>query len=328
MCIIDIHGWLSEGLEAGLNMAEIVEVERKSAVLKRPSLPCLNRYHTINLASGCLFGCRYCYARSFRSHPGHDNISFYSNTYEMLERELPRKRDKPELVYFSTACDPFMPEPKILECVFKTMRLLLKNSISILVSTKGHIPNKFLELFAQHTDKVRVQMGITTFNDEVRQIMEPNAASVAERLDSMQRLVELGISVEARMDPLIPELSDTDESFGLLCTQLQRIGIKKAVVSYLYLREHNRWPLNIKLDNWSFSDMAKRLYTHKIENYCSGGSVRISRPDYRKAKYARLKQIAAGHQITLGFCTCKNPDLTDEYCFAQPATRPIQTSLF
>jgi DNA repair photolyase len=246
----------------------------------------------------------------------------------MLKNELPRKRKKPALVYFSTACDPFMPDPKILQCVFKTMALFLKSSISILVSTKGYIPNEFLELFAQHTDKVRVQAGITTFDDEVRQIMEPNAASVAQRFDSMQRLVELGISVEARMDPLIPELSDTDSSFVLLCTQLQRIGIKKAVVSYLYLREHNRWPLNIKLDNWSFRDMTKRLYTHKIKDYCSGGSVRINTTDYRKAKYARLKQIAADHQISLGFCACKNPDLTDEYCFAQPAAGPMQTTLF
>ena len=51
-------------------MAQVTDVERKSDVLKRPSLPCLSEYHTINLAAGCPYKCRYCYAQSFRSNPG------------------------------------------------------------------------------------------------------------------------------------------------------------------------------------------------------------------------------------------------------------------
>ena len=86
------------------NMAKIIRQQRKSSVLRRPTLPCLSQYHTINLFAGCPYKCRYCYARSFRSYNNNGYIILYSNTYELLKNELNKKRRKPVCVYFSTAC--------------------------------------------------------------------------------------------------------------------------------------------------------------------------------------------------------------------------------
>ena len=311
-------------------MARLVEVERKSDVLKHPSLPCLSPYHTMNLTAGCPYECRYCYAQSFRSHPGSGKVIFYSNTLQRLSAELARKRKKPELVYFSTACEPFVPYKRILTQLYQVMELLLDNSVFLLVSTKSRIPQNFLQLFCRHPGQTHVQVGLTTVNDRVRQVLEPNAAAVQGRLATLRALAELGIQCEARMDPLIPELTDTEESFASLCAELAQSGARNAVASYLFIRRSNLRRLRISFGNWSFHEMAKRLYTNKIERYCGGGTVRIVASAYRRAKYRQFRRIAADHGIRLALCGCKNPDLTDECCHPPPpgTTKNAQMPLF
>lgn len=172
-------------------MAGIIIGERKPPVLKHPSLPCLSRYHTINLTAGCPYGCRYCYAQAFRSNPGRGKVVFYANTFELLRRELPRKRKQPQLVYFSTACEPFVPHRKILSCLYRVMELLLDRDIFVLISTKSRIPPEFLELFQDYPGRVHVQVGMTTSDDRVRRLVEPHAAAVALRLEALQALIDV-----------------------------------------------------------------------------------------------------------------------------------------
>jgi len=312
-------------------MAEIIEVEKKANILTRPSLPCLSSYHTVNLTAGCPHACRYCYAQSFRSYPGRGKVLFYANCLNLLLQELPRKRKKPELVYFSTACEPFAPNERILGALYGMMDLLLNHSVFLLISTKSLIPERFLQLFARHPGKVHVQVGLTTTNDRVRGLLEPNAASVAERLVTVRALTDLGVRTEARIDPLMPELTDTDESFVSLCEKLERAGVRHAAASYLFLRRANYGRLAVRFQDWSFVEMSKRLYTHTIENYCGGGTIRIVSPAYRREKYEHLQGIAADHGISLALCQCKNPDLTTACCHPRPpeqGNRTKQTSLF
>jgi len=257
-------------------------------------------------------------------------VTFYSNTLQRLSAELARKRKKPELVYFSTACEPFVPYKRILTQLYRVMELLLDNSVFLLISTKSRIPEDFLQLFHRYCGQIHVQVGLTTADDRVRRVLEPGAAAVQERLATLRALSELAIPSEARMDPLIPELTDTEESFVSLCTELAQGIARNAVASYLFIRRSNLSRLRITLGNWSFHQMAKRLYTDEIGEYCGGGTIRIVASAYRQAKYDQLRRIAADHGIKLVLCKCKNPDLTDECCHPQPprTTENTQLALF
>ena len=301
-------------------MATVIEIERKSAVLRHFGSQCLGKYHTINLTAGCPYECRYCYAQSFRSYPGPGRVNFYANTLERLRRELPRKRKKPELVYFSTSCEPFMPYPQILDELFGTIELLLVHGVFVLISTKSHIPERFLDLFAAHKDLVHVQVGLTTTDDRIRHLLEPNAASVDWRLETLGTLAERGIRTEVRIDPLTPELTDTETSFRELCRAVSERGVRSGAASYLFLRRANVSRLDVWLGAWSFRKMAARLYTDRIGHYCGGGTVRIPQRAYRALKYKQLRQTAAGCGIRLNLCACKNPDLTNDCCHPAPPT--------
>ncbi len=303
------------------NPSLLMVAERKSQVLSQPSLPCLSRFHTISLTAGCPYACRYCYARSFRSNPGPGKVLFYANTYELLCNQLPRKRKKPELVYFSTACEPFAPFPQVLETLYRVMKLLLEHNVSLLISTKSNPPKQFLGLFARFPGKVHVQVGLTTLDDHVRSVLESRANTVAERLHALRALVERGISIEVRSDPLIPDLTDNEESFDAPYTELSRCGITRAAASYLLLRPGNAAAMDVSIAGWRFSEMAARIYTQEVSKYCGNNTIRIPGTAYRQQKLERLKQIAASHGIQLQLCGCKNPDITTDCCHPLPPVK-------
>ncbi len=310
-------------------MDEIVPVERRSAVLRHPSLPCLARHYTINLTAGCPNRCRYCYARSFRHHPGWGKLLFYANTAELLERELARKRRAPELVFFSTGCEPFVPDDRVLGCLHDVMSLLLGRRVAILVSTKCRVPDEFVALFEQHRDLVHVQVGITTADDDVRRLLEPNAISVPERLANLRNLIVHGIRAEVRMDPLIPGLTDTAASFDALCRVVADSGATQAVASHLFLRRSGSGLDGAAHGAWSGRRMARRLYRHRMEGFCEASTIWLPTRRYRAAKHTELSAIANEHGLRLRFCSCTNPDLTDDVCRPMlPAQPHMQTPLF
>lgn len=228
-------------------------------------------------------------------------------------------REKPQLVYFSTACEPFLPVGPILDDLYEIMALLLEAGAFLLISTKGVIPKRFAALFEKHPGKVYVQVGITTVDDDVRRLMEPRAATVTQRFENFELLMSHGVSCEARMDPLIPGLTDDEVSLDALLYELSRHGIRRAATSYMFLRWGIRPPADLAWGKWSFREM-RRLYTHKVSDYCGRGTIWLPPSDYRRRKYADLKILASGHNIRVHLCGCKNKGLTTDYCHPHTAS--------
>lgn len=138
------QGMASEpGPESGL---KVVAWQRRAEVLTRPKLPCLSAFHTINLSAGCPNECRYCYAQSYAHHPGWGTVAYYANAREKLVQALAHLRRPPRLVYFSTASEPFLPAPLVLGEMYSIMASLLQTGAALLISTKGVIPDQFIEL--------------------------------------------------------------------------------------------------------------------------------------------------------------------------------------
>jgi len=179
---------------------------------------------------------------------------------------------------------------------------------------------------------------MTTANDDIRRTLEPQAESVQERLNNLTTLVKNGIRAELRMDPLIPGLTDMDESFEQLLCAVEQTGIRSGMASYLFLRpsigllsDARRNSDDLTCGAWSFRESAKPLYTTRVDDYCGNGIIWIPSADYRRDRYARLKDIARSRRIAINLCRCKNKDITDECCHPLP-TQQIptmkQTELF
>lgn len=288
---------------------KVVAWQRRAEVLTRPKLPCLSAFHTINLSAGCPNECRYCYAQSYAHHPGWGTVAYYANAREKLVQELARLRRPPRLVYFSTASEPFLPAPRVLDEMHAIMALLLQSGAALLISTKGIIPDRFIELFCCHPGKILIQVGITTVDENIRLLIEPRAAFVFQRLDNLKRLRAAGISAEARLDPLIPGLTDTDDNFKSLIPALAVVNVQQAVASFLFLRWGIDFSNDLSLGDWSGRKM-RRHYTHKVTDYCGGGTIWLPEASYRAERFEALESIGAKNGITIKLCHCKNSDLS------------------
>lgn len=297
-------------------MVTVIEVDRKSAILAPSSIACLSHMPTINLTSGCAHGCLYCYTRGYSTHPGEDKVVLYRNTLDKMKEELGRKRKRPQAVYFSPSSDLFQPVPEVLELGYHVLEFLFSQEIGVAFLSKGVIPENTMKLFLNHADKVRAQVGIITLDENIRSMFEPNAASIKVRIEQMAKLIAGGIAVEARLDPILPGLTDNHDVLNRLFSTLAKAGVRRAAASVLFLRPSVVESLKQNLrDDKSLQTLlgfyrgARRLAIHAEHS-----SVIALPPASREEIYGRVRSAAEKVGIELLICACKNPDLTHGTC--------------
>jgi DNA repair photolyase len=297
-------------------MVTVIEVYRKSAILAPSSIACLSHIPTINLTSGCAHGCLYCYTRGYSTYPGEGKVILYKNILNKIRAELAHKHVKPTAVYFSPSSDLFQPVPAALELGHRVLELLFSENIGVAFLSKGVIPEKTIELLLSNADKVRAQVGIITLDENIRRMFEPDAASLNVRIEQMAKLIAGGIAVEARLDPILPGLTDTPDVLNPLFSTLVKVGVRRAAASVLFLRpgvvgslKQNLHNDKILLTLLGFYRDAKRLAIHAERS-----SVIALPPATREEIYGRVRSAAEKVGIELLICACKNPDLDHGTC--------------
>lgn len=308
-------------------MVQVIPAERKSAVLTPSSLACLAHVPTVNLTAGCAHECRYCYARGYLTHPGEGRITFYTNTLIKLREELRRKRKKPTTVYFSPSSDPFQPVPEVLNMTYDVFKFLLESEIGVAFVTKGRIPKRHRNLLAAHALLVQGRIGLITLDPRSAAMFEPGAATPEARLAQAADLIDAHIPAEARLDPILPGVTDGADCLEPLCEALAHIGVRKIAASVLFLRPavigslrryvKDKVLLNRLLDCFASSE--------PLAIHAGNSQVRALPTAARLEIIERLKSIADRYGLVVLVCACKNPDISRGSCHISggwpPATR-------
>jgi len=99
----------------------------------------------------------------------------------------------------------------------------------LLIVTKSDLVVRDIDIF-KRTSTV-VAMTITTPNGDVARLIEPFAPSPEKRLSALQKIVEGGIIVVARIDPILPTVNDDEKDFKSLVSTLTGIGVKQVTVA-------------------------------------------------------------------------------------------------
>ena len=285
-------------------------------MLTPSSLACLARVPTINLTAGCAHECRYCYARGYLTHPGEGRVTFYTNTLAKLREELRRKRKKPATVYFSPSSDPFQPVPEVLDMTHDVFQFLLESGIGVAFVTKGRIPERHRKLLAAHAPLVQGRVGLITLDPGVAALFEPGAATPEARLARAANLIGAHIPIEARLDPILPGVTDGEDCLEPLCDALARIGVRRIAASVLFLRPAvvaslrrnigDKVMLGRLLD--SFAD------SQTLAIHAANSRVRALPTTSRVEIIQRLTAIAVHHGLETLVCACKNPDISRGSC--------------
>jgi DNA repair photolyase len=297
-------------------MVAVIKAKRKSPVLAPSSLACLSAIPTINLTAGCLHDCAYCYIRGYSTFPGEGKLILYENTLEKLRNELVRRHTKPPAVYFSPSSDLFQPAPEVLELSEAILKFLFREGIGVAILTKGRIPRHMLQLLIDHSELVRAQIGLVSLDEGISRAFEVNAAPPRRRLEQMEALIAGGVATEARLDPILPTLTDAPESADRLFAALAEVGVRRASAGVLFLRPAIVRSLKRNVPDKAMLARLLAAYQQRerIGICANGSSVQTLPLEARHGIFARMREAAAPHNIELSICACKNPDLAGGSC--------------
>jgi DNA repair photolyase len=195
--------------------------------------------YSINPYIGCTHGCVYCYARFMTKwyHVGEEWGSFVDvkkNALECLQNEISRK--KIGTILISSVTDPYQPAEKNISITRKILRLLQDYTFPINILTKSCLVTRDLDIISELFD-AEVGLTITSYNDKTRQVFEPKASPIVDRIKALASFNEVGIDTFAFLGPLLPYLSEQD--LGKLLISLAD-KVDRVIVDRL----------NIKAGNW------------------------------------------------------------------------------
>jgi len=297
-------------------MAAVTKAWRRSPVLTSSGLACLSTLPTINLTTGCLHDCLYCYIRGYRNYPGDGRVILYENTLELLRHELLRLDTKPHAVYFSPSSDLFQPAPEVLELAHSVLEFLLSNGVGVAFLTKGVIPDRTLQLLIEHRELVRAQIGLITLDEDISRIFEPHAAGPERRLLQLETLIAGGIQAEARLDPILPGVTDSPELLDEQLARLARVGVQRTAAGVLFLRPGILYWLKSRVSDRGMLALLLHAYQGGQQVVMRGAQYPILNlsTEARQQIFERLEHAAAAHGIEIKICACKNADLARGSC--------------
>ena len=251
----------------------------------------------MNLYRGCTHGCIYCDSRSecYGMTYTFEDIAVKRNAPQLLEAAL-RKKRAPCMIGTGSMSDPYMPIEQTQRMTRTSLELIDKYGFGFSTITKSDLILRDIDLLQSinHKAKCVVQMTLTTYDDNLCRILEPNVAVTSRRFAVLKELQKAGIPTVVWMTPILPFINDTEENIrGLLnyCSDAAVKGILTFGIG-MTLRSGNREYFYQKLD--AHFPGVKRQYMHSF-----GSSYGIQSPNSR-ALGKLVKDFGKAHGILTG----------------------------
>lgn len=183
----------------------------------------------MNLYRGCTHGCIYCDSRSECYQFKHDftDIEVKSNAPELLERALKSKR-KRCMIGTGSMCDPYMPVEES-ECLTRRcLELIDRYEFGVAIQTKSDRILRDIDLFDSINRKAKavVQMTLTTFDEDLCRVLEPNVCTTKQRYLTLKEFQKRGIPTVVWLCPVLPFINDTEENLRGILDYCFDAGVK------------------------------------------------------------------------------------------------------
>lgn len=260
-------------------------------------------HYGMNIYRGCSHGCIYCDSRSRCyqfTHPFED-IEVKQNAPELLEAALKSKRKK-SMIGTGSMSDPYMHCEEKLRLTRKCLEIISQYEFGVAIQTKSDRILQDIDLLDEINQKTKcvVQVTLTTFDDNLCRIIEPNVCNTRRRIEVLLEMKKRGIPTVVWLSPILPFINDTEENIKAILDECVRVGVK-GIICFgmgLTLRDGNREYFYVSLDK-HFPGMKQRY----IERY--GNSYELPSP--------KSKEL-----MSIFLNTCKEHGIlyTPDECFA------------
>ena len=202
-------------------------------------------YYGMNIYRGCTHGCIYCDSRSRCyqfTHPFED-IEVKQNAPELLEMTLKSKRKKC-MIGTGAMSDPYMHCEEELQLTRRCLEIILENGFGAAVQTKSDRILRDIDLLSEinRSAKCVVQMTLTTYDNDLCRILEPNVCNTKRRMEVLEEMQRKGIPTIVWLTPILPFINDTANNITSILNECVRAGVK-GIIDFgmgLTLREGDR----------------------------------------------------------------------------------------
>lgn len=223
----------------------------------------------MNIYRGCTHGCIYCDSRSVCYGFTHDfeDIEVKANAPMLLEKALRSKR-KPCMIGTGAMCDPYMHCEKELKLTRTCLEIIERYGFGVAIQTKSDLILRDLDLLKSINEKAKcvVQMTLTTCDEELCSIIEPNVCTTQERVKALKVFRDNGIPTVVWLSPILPFINDTKDNIDGILDYCIDAGVKGIICFGMgvTMRDGNREFFYSALDR-HFPGMRERY--HKKYGY-------------------------------------------------------------
>ncbi len=289
-------------------MAKYIEIKSKTAC-NRINSNFLPFNWDLNIYRGCEHKCQYCFAlyshKYINSADFFDEIYVKKNIVECFEKQISSRKWKRTIVNIGGIADCYQPAEKKYKIMPEILKLCIKYKIPICLSTKSKLILRDFDLFAELATLVPVDIActITTVNEKIRQLIEPNASSSQERFNNLKEFSKTNVNTGIFIMPIIPELTDSYENLSMLYKIAKENKINYAITSILNLRGETK----IKFLNF-LKDKLPHLY-NKIKAHYKGSYVNLI---YKRHIYNIINKLEKKYPLKEKEITYPNYNNIDE----------------
>lgn len=206
-----IDDWSEENIST-----QYLEQEAKSIVNKVDS-PDVGMGYSMNPYAGCEHGCIYCYARNVHEYWGYSagldferKIIVKKNAPALLRKFLMNPKWQPIPIMLSGNTDCYQPAEQQYRLTRRLLEVCNEFNQPVGILTKNSWILKDKDILQQMAAKniVSAMVSITSFNEDLRRVMEPRTTTAQQKLRVIRELSEAGVRMGIMMGPMIPGLNE------------------------------------------------------------------------------------------------------------------------
>lgn len=193
----------------------------------------LSAHNGMNIYRGCTHGCIYCDSRSecYQMNHGFEDIEVKRNAPELLEKALKSKR-RLCMIGTGAMCDPYMQCEDEVFLMRRCLEIISRHGFGVTVQTKSARVLRDIDLLREinNNAKAVVQMTLTTYDESLCRIIEPNVSTTRERFDALMTLKENSIPTVVWLTPILPFINDTEENLRGILDYCFRAGVRGIIL--------------------------------------------------------------------------------------------------
>jgi DNA repair photolyase len=273
-----------------------LEQESKTIVNKVES-PDVGMMYSMNPYAGCEHGCIYCYARNVHEYWGYSagldferKIIVKKNAPQLLRKFLMHPKWDATPIMLSGNTDCYQPAEQTYRLTRGLLEVCNEFNQPVGILTKNSWILKDKDVLQEMGKKkiVSAMVSITSFNEDLRRVMEPRTTTAKQKLKVINELSSAGVRMGIMMGPMIPGLNEHE---------MQRI-MKAAkdngatFTAYTFIRLNGA--IKFLFHDWlykNFPDRADRVW-HSIE-HSHDGKVNDTRWGVRMRGEGPIAQMVA-----------------------------------